>query len=204
MRTGDSPSPSAAPRSPWGGIPEAQRGYSPSDPAEVAPSSRSLSPGFPRCPLSSGGGHVPERPGSVGRAWGSVRGGTERREEGPCWRWPAVTSRLGVEGGGAGMKGTRAKVTLAWLLPGLGPRLWECGQKVAPSPGDAGAGRGDGGWRVFRTLEAQEAHCPRRGGSGGQRCGTEDAWRGGLGTRRPASVRAPGSSPPSTHWSQQI
>lgn len=42
------------------------------------------------------------------------------------------------------MRGTRAKVTLAWQRLRLGPRLWERGQKVAPSPGEAGPRRGGG------------------------------------------------------------
>lgn len=41
------------------------------------------------------------------------------------------------------MKGTRGKVTLARLRPRLGPRLWERWRKVAPSPGEAGLGRGE-------------------------------------------------------------
>lgn len=35
-------------------------------------------------------------------------------------------------GGGPGMKGARAKVTLAWPRLRLSPRPWERGQKVAP------------------------------------------------------------------------
>lgn len=176
MRTGGSPSPSAAPRSRWGGIPEGRRGDSPSDAAEVAGSQVPLS--APQVPALSP--RLRSARAQSGRAGG---GGGEAG--GRALLAEAVTSPLGVGAGGAGMKGARAKVTPA-----------------RPPPVATRAERGSFPRRRRRGAAGKGFPRPRSTGDSlsasrwewGPRWGTEDAWRGGLGTRRPASVRAPGSS----------
>lgn len=142
-------------------------------------------PGPALCPAGSRAvPSAPERPGSVGtglgewEGWGGEAGGRALLAE-------AVTSPLGVGAGGAGMKGARAKVTPARPPPvatraesGSFPRRRRRGAagKGFPRPRSTGDSLSASRWEW------------------GPRWGTEDAWRGGLGTRRPASVRAPGSS----------
>lgn len=144
----------------------------------LAPRSRSLPRRFPRCPLGSGAPGLsrdgPRGVGGVGR-----RGGRKGPVGGGC----NLPARVGA--GGAGMKGARAKVTPARPPP--------VATRAESGPFPRRRRRGAAGKGFPRPRSTGDSLSASRW-EWGPRWGTEDAWRGGLGTRRPASVRAPGSS----------